>query len=342
MKNKKIYIRLDANYERGMGHLFRMLALEGLFVKKNYKVRFIIRDNEISTKILKEKKQFFMSFPEDYSELQIIKNAIKDKSNNPDIWIFDILSTKADWIKYIQSKGIKVVCFDDTGGGLEFADLLINAIVSCWGEYNIKKSNKNIVFDIRYTIVHPDVFKYRNIRTISSKKILKIAISMGGSDTNASTILIASSLSELSPESYKFHFFTGPHFLHTKELKNIIQDIHCECSVKLFAKNLYKELNDADIVICNGGVTLFEVCTMGLPAIAFANENHEKKTISYLQKNNLCCYLGSYQDTAPDEIFLKLNNILTQRENLNKVSKKSYNFFSEQGIKLCLNKIIDL
>jgi len=55
------------------------------------------------------------------------------------------------------------------------------------------------------------------------------------------------------------------------------------------------ELDTMDVVICGGGVTLFEICAMGLPVLAFANEVHEEKTIKYFSQHGACINIGSVQ-----------------------------------------------
>ena len=48
-----------------------------------------------------------------------------------------------------------------------------------------------------------------------------------------------------------------------------------------------------DIIICGGGQTLFEMCALGLPTLALANELHEEQTIDFISKRNSCINLGS-------------------------------------------------
>ncbi len=285
-EKKLILIRLDANHEKGMGHLFRMLTLANQFRKENIECIFIVRDNAVSAKILQKHPFRFLFYPEVYPENSIIEEYFK-RHTKPDLWIFDILATEKTWILQVQKKGIPVICFDDVKGGPLAADLVINAIAGCW--YEIPDSLQ-VVNGPQYAIIDP------GIADISKKKLpiegaIKVGVTLGGSDTHGATVQIAQALSEVP--GIDVTFFLGPHFLHNEELNLLLSKTSYHYVVKRAVPDLNKELVVMDTVICSGGQTLFELCAMGMPVLALATESHEEKTISYFTQQQACIDIGS-------------------------------------------------
>ena len=89
-------------------------------------------------------------------------------------------------------------------------------------------------------------------------------------------------------------------------------------------------------------MTLFETCAMGLPSIAFANEPHEIKTITYFKSLGLCLSIGSIYKTNHDEIEKKCSKFLNDRKRIEKVALTCFGYFNENGLKKCVSAIKDM
>ncbi|MFC1675845.1 PseG/SpsG family protein [Planctomycetota bacterium] len=319
-EQRKVYIRLDADHTRGMGHIFRMSILAEILIADGVEVTFIIRSNQAAEEILQDKAFKYLSYPISMSEQEIINSSLKQSDELPMLWIFDILSTQPEWIELVKQRNIKVVCFDDTEGGLVKADLVINSIADSWGGYERNEVKAEILEGFDYSILSPEVMRYRKPRSIPKDKCLSVGITMGGSDSHGSTVVILKAVCEMPPDKYKFNIFAGPHFLHQEELSALLDSIDRDVLVQHSPVNFHKELDTMDIIICAGGITLYEVCTMGLPAIAFANEPHEERTIDYFASLDACIPIGSVHHFDINELKLKIRALLQDRELLNKLS----------------------
>ncbi len=342
-ERKSVYIRLDANHAKGMGHLYRMLVLANVLISYRLLITFIVKCNVITENILKSNKFKYLSFPESMSEENIIALTLSNHKSLPDLWVFDVLSTETVWIKLIKEKNIKVVCFDDEKGGLQEADLVINSIVHSWGRYDKESINVPLLEGTAYAILQPSVFNLRKERVISDEELLKVGITMGGSDTHGSTLVILKSVLDIL-DNYKFHVFTGPHFLHQNDLDAIMDSIHLDIldiSVKHAVPDLHLELDHMDVVICGGGITMFEACAMGLPVLPFANEDHEEKNIDFFLSVNACLPIGSINNIDYDEIGSKVNEYLANHEVLNQTARYALNCVTDGTLK-CSESILSL
>jgi UDP-N-acetylglucosamine:LPS N-acetylglucosamine transferase len=97
-----------------------------------------------------------------------------------------------------------------------------------------------------------------------------------------------------------------------------------------------------DVVICGGGITLFEVMAMGLPSLAFANEPHEELTIRYFQSRGGCGSIGAQTDMDERLLTTRLSEYLDNVSIINSFSSSSYKRFLEDGTSNTLQAILNL
>ena len=286
-----IIIRLDANHQKGMGHLFRMMVFSAELFKDGFKCRFAIRSNSVTETILEDKKIPYLIFSPETPETDIIEGVF-NRCRVIDAWIYDLLDTAPEWIEKIQSTDTPVMCIDDLEGGPQKANLVINPIFGCWENVRRRfKSQPNVLNGPEYAILNPEIAKLNPIDYNSGP--FKIGISMGGSDTHGASVALASVLSPLNCPNLEFHFFLGPHFTHLQEIQNILRDCSATYEIHRAVPDLLKELSKVHLVICGGGQTLFELLSLGMPVLALANESHEARTIDYFTRKKTCINLGS-------------------------------------------------
>ena len=281
-----ILIRLDADHTRGMGHLFRMILLAGQFRQVGFDCLFLLRENAVSRKVLSNASLPGRFFPTDSAEEDIIEAGLIEHGP-PDLWIFDMLDTHTDWIHRIKRRATSVVCFDDREGGPLAADLVINAIVGCWDS---SITGEHVLSGPRYAIIDPDILPLPRSRRLQTRD-LRLGVSMGGSDTHGVTVKLAQVLTRLP--DIDVTFFLGPHFLHEDDVQAVLAGNDCCCAVRRAVPDLHRELTAMDAVICGGGQTLFELCSLGMPILAFANEVHEEETIAFFERRRVCFNIGS-------------------------------------------------
>ena len=93
------------------------------------------------------------------------------------------------------------------------------------------------------------------------------------------------------------------------------------------------------MVICGGGVSLFEVCAMGLPALSIANEDQEKKTIDFFEQHNATINLCSVHEIVPEALGNKLSNALSNFILINELGKNGMRLVKLEGTHLAYKLI---
>ena len=340
-EKKRIVIRVDGDHQRGMGHLFRMKTLANEFRNEHVPYVFIIRKDDKSKQILHDAQHPCFEYPVEFREGDIIEAYFQNHAV-PDLWIFDIMSTKAEWITQVKRRGSAVMCFDDLKGGLEAADLVINPIAGCWeAEEKPGSCGARVLSGPRYAIIDPTILKLSRSDRMASGRI-RIAVTMGGSDTYGATVQMAKVLSNVK-EELKATFFLGPHFMHTRELEGVLSELPLPSVTRRALPRLHKELVKSDMVICGGGQTLFELCAIGMCTAAIANEIHEEKTIAYFSKHGATIDLGSIHGRVHvARLAETIAEVRSNNRRIRDIRKSARRLVDGQGLSRCTEECLKM
>lgn len=320
MMSVKILFRCDAANinEIGSGHLIRCITIAKI-LRKNYKIQnreilFLIKtknryalgkkilDKEnFNYKIINEKTKDYSS--SEYEE--IIKYKFK-------IIIFDRLGNiNKNFIKKIKLLNKKIVCFDDKSKNRFHTDLSCNPLV-----FNHDYNKKNHFAGNEYNIIPSKLFLTKKLK---SKKIKKIFLSFGGYDQKK----IKNKVISFIKDNINFNFM---------KIINLNQ--------KKFEKrsNFFKSMIHSDLVICSGGLTMFDSINLNKITIVTSQFKHQIKNILRMKKKGTIIHLKIINQSNLNKALIKLNNT----KNLDKINQnmKKYNKLDKMNI--IINKIYRL
>ena len=255
----------------GFGHLSRSIKLSESFSKKN--IIFLINNNKYSIEILKKKKINFSIFSGN------IKKKISFlKKKNIKVLINDKLKIEKKLIFELKKLNIKIINFDQ----IQSADLVDKLILPLESKKNYsylnKKDNlKNCLFGPSYIAVGKKKIKKR-----LRKKIKKILVIFGGSDTNNFSLKI---LKQFNTDKLETTVIFGP-LVKKKKVSN------SKIKIKFDVNDLFEEFYQNDLLITGGGMIPYEAAYTGLPSLIISTEKHEKKTGHFFEKEKCGKYLG--------------------------------------------------
>jgi spore coat polysaccharide biosynthesis predicted glycosyltransferase SpsG len=96
---------------------------------------------------------------------------------------------------------------------------------------------------------------------------------------------------------------------------------------------------ETDIIICGGGVTLFEAAALGIPAITIANELHEVQTVQWFERNGFGCYTGFRSGYMESRLLASLTKLISDSTLHNKMSGVGKTLVDGGGLKKIVSKI---
>jgi spore coat polysaccharide biosynthesis predicted glycosyltransferase SpsG len=281
---------IEASHARGMGHLFRSLALAEAVESQGGAVRFYLNPFAPAEALLRGRGRRFETVPplgDGWEPDLIRRDGIRT-------WVNDRLDTTASHAARVRGAGAHLATFDDRGAGAAQSDLNIVAIPAANDE---PLAGKRVLRGLASLVLDPAIARLRRPRS----RLESLVVSLGGSDTYGVTIKV---MRALKSRSMGATVVLGPGFAHKTELAAIAD---ASFTLKRNVPSLAEEFSRHDLAITAGGVTPCEANAAGLPCIVIAAETWENRTGEMLEELGGSLFAGprdridfSILDRLPD------------------------------------------
>lgn len=199
------------------------------------------------------------------------------------IFINDVLTSTADFMRVLRSclpEDAKIINFEDDGEGAPFADLVFNALFSEGSTGNMRTGGKYFIASKLFLFYHPVPLR---------KKVEKVFISFGGSDSRDYTDRLLKIISQDKYQKYHFHVVLGRAKANAESLLRYNQFSHI--TVEHDVRNMPDIMSDCDVAVTSRGRTAYELAMLGVPTIAMAQNLREEKH-GFVCEENGFSYLG--------------------------------------------------
>lgn len=299
LNKQKVAIYVNGNNKRGIGHIYRALEIaDEFFVKPD--IYYDINQTDVKV------------FGQTTHELKPV-NGIAElfeicRKENYTVFINDILTTSIDYMIGLRSvlPNAKIINFEDDGEGALKADLIFNALYHDSEIPQMYAGEKYYICGKTFTFYEPIKIK---------EKVERVFISFGGADPqNYSDRL----LDIVSKSEYKdFHFI----IVLGRAKHNVDQLLeynkHDNIEVLYDVRNMPELMTSCDIAFTSRGRTGYELCLLGIPSVAMA-QNHREEKHGFVCDENGFNYIG----LNPDDEIIEAN--LKMYLNLSRKSRQHY------------------
>ncbi len=282
LKRRRILFRLVGQRLLGTGHIYRCLSLAARLIGNEV---LLVTDEKSDIGIEKLRESNFpFEVVKDDKEFESVLKRFK-----PDVVVNDVLDTTKSFVRMERKHTLRIVNFEDEGEGAAEADVVINALY----EHHVRKLSN--VYE------GPDYYFIRDEFLIEqpgefSEKCRNVLIIFGGSDPSDLTGRLYEICQVLhdKKKDVAFHFLTGMGYAHKDKIislpsKNIF--VHHD------AKQVSRFMKEADLAITSQGRTIYELASMGVPAIVLAqNEREAEHVFAGIQNGFINLGIGSRTD----------------------------------------------
>ncbi len=266
----------------GMGHVFRALMLAHEIA--DHRVTFLCtKESELAASNIASRDH--------RTKVQRSGDLADDVlAERPDLVVNDILNTDAAYVRRLKAAGIKVVNFEDLGGGAGEADLVVNAL------YDPERVlGPHVLYGYRYFCLRDEFL--RSKRNGFRHPVRKVLMTFGGTDDSDFT---RQSLDVVWPLCRKagaeLHIVAGPGYAHRKALVEHLSQVNDQGIHFTAATNVISQVMEGtDLAICSAGRTVYELAHMRIPSIVLAHHAREAMH-TFARPQNGFEYLGCMAD----------------------------------------------
>ena len=278
-----IALCIECSNQRGMGHLYRALNVATFLRSQDRSFVFMANDDPNCRRVLVERDIFYRAV--DLRDLRSNWETKAIREFGIELWINDRLDTSEAHGRHVKGNAVRLLTFDDRGGGAVFADFHVAALVFA-GRDQLR--GHRVLTGVEYLVLAEEVRAARRQRHRSER----LLVTMGGSDTYGVTVELVKMLKSLG-RTATVH--TGPAFTHRQELADILAP---GFDVADGVESLPGFMRDFDVAITGGGITQFEAAASGLPCLTISCEVHEEEACVYLDDMGVTSYLGGRRDLS--------------------------------------------
>ncbi|MGI0482877.1 UDP-2,4-diacetamido-2,4,6-trideoxy-beta-L-altropyranose hydrolase [Geminocystis sp. CENA526] len=324
-----IIIRADASLNMGTGHIMRCLAFAQYLQKHQINPIFICAElpENLQIRLISENIEFILINAElgSNQDAQITINLAKIYIVN---WvIIDGYQFDFKYQKQLKEAGFKILCFDDYGHcNYYYADLILNQNFGANQElYNHRESYTKLLLGSDYTLLRKEFLGWQKWQREIKPHASKILVTMGGSDPDNVTLKVIQALSLIfdSPDDppqlpllrgesktgkclirgeLEVVVIVGGSNPHFESLKNYCDTLPLNITLKQNVDDMPELMAWADMAICAGGSTNWELAFMGLPSIVIMIADNQREIAQNLAQMGLIISLGWWENVSIDMI----------------------------------------
>lgn len=328
----RILIRADGGNNIGMGHIMRTLTL-AKELKKYFDVEYVCRDgNKYSDGI--HKVQICGFKVNTLNENSFLEDLIKLKG---DILITDSYDVDEEYFLKTKEKFNKTIYIDDMGlYSFKNVDMLINQNINADDlNYDLSSGTKYLL-GCQYTILRDE---FMNLKPkFIKRRVRDIMITCGGADPFLLTLKM---LYYLKDEKYRFHVAVGPAFNEDyvsklKSYENINNMFF------YYNADMKAVMEKCDMCISAAGITLYELCAVGIPALSIIVAENQNKVADKFNSLKLIKSLGWHDDINKEKILEEISLLNKNYSMRKEISEKSRSLVDGKGTLRIVEKILDM
>lgn len=322
---RKVIFRTRANHQQGMGDLLGCLAMAQEFLSRGAEIMMLAEPDPEAIECLNLAGLKHLYAQNNSNDVKIIKAV------SPDCLVVNMLQSDQKYLQSLKSYAGILVTVDDDGPGAGVADLCINALYPVPGA----------LVEPCFVPLREDFQKYHHRKKNWKKEITSILVTLGGADTYGFTPLVIRALNHL-PYHVSIDVILGPAFKHQTELNKALKQMREKyCQLFLNVDDMARRMFQADIAVCGGGITLFEMACVGTPVVVVCSERFEVATATRFTQMGFGINLGFGKECSEDDIRRAANHLSKDRNLRASMGKRGRELVDGQGARKSVDAIVE-
>lgn len=302
---KMIFIRADANAHIGIGHVMRCRSIACAFEKFGEEIIFIIADHS-SAELLQnyQVKCLGTAWNDMLSEVDKLSSLID--AMKPTLLLVDSYYVSNEYFDAIR-RHARIAYIDDQNAKEWNVDYIINYnIYSNVFDYSAYKKETQLMLGTQYIPLRSD---FLHLPKHIIKPVSDVFISAGGTDPEH---IVEQIMDRICPlyQNITFHFVVSK---LNPRLESIIQLKRDNAVLYIDEKNMSSLMMNCDMAISAAGVTLYELCSAGVPTITYILADNQIMAANEFDKRGIIINCGDCRND--DSFWTKIMDRFSQMIN---------------------------
>lgn len=334
----KLLYRADGGHPIGTGHLFRAVRIINELSKLvPLEAHILTAQDEGALRILAGLPATVHLLPprKDRSAVKPLLEAapVLDllQTEKFDLVAVDMLDTPEPDMATIAATGIPLITFDDRGPGRGFTSAIINILVTEPDPESLPKYVE-LLEGGDYVVLDP-AFN-RSAWPATQQEIgpmKRVFVTMGGADAAGLSVKVARALCQVNGLE-RVEIVAGPAFPHRAELEVVMAAAPWEGAVLSGLPTLMDCYKRADFVAVAGGLAMYEVCFVGMPALAVAQPiDHQYELAERLSNAGAMATIGWGVEASVEKIAAAINEISADPARRKQMSQQGMKLVDGEG-----------
>jgi spore coat polysaccharide biosynthesis predicted glycosyltransferase SpsG/CMP-N-acetylneuraminic acid synthetase len=303
LKEPRILFRVDGSGALGMGHVYRSLAIADALREMSRADIAFLMSAEHSEGLVQVSRHGYAVRALGNGSVETALDHIRDFA--PTILINDLPVLEEPYLQALSRLGAAAVNLVDTVDDIatdEYAQVIVSVMAA------ERETPEGFYTGPRYAILRNHFLGRRKVIRAEPRVLL---LTFGGSDPQGLTLKALHALRGLEP-GIEIVVVLGPAFSHKRDLEALLSRLGRRVSVTSDAagSTIADLMLEADLVLCSGGMSVYEIAALGTPGIVLGQNAREESRMRAFASQGTIVYLGLGPEVSESEILGSTRGLL--------------------------------
>jgi UDP-2,4-diacetamido-2,4,6-trideoxy-beta-L-altropyranose hydrolase len=332
--SRSLLIRADASSSIGAGHLMRCFALAQAWMRIAGPVTFCSRcESEDLRRRVEEGGARLVhlarSHP-DPADLETVRNLVSDL--DPAVVVLDGYFFDLEYQRALRAAGPKLAAVDDYAHLPEYdCDFLLNQNFQGPGLNYVCPGHTRKLLGPSYALLRPEFLAWKTWSRRIEARPKRILVTLGGADPDNASLKVIRVLKRPEFAELESKVIVGPANPHIEILKQAAAAPSGRVEVLGSVSNMPDMMAWADLALCAGGSTCWELAFMGLPAMVQVLAENQAGIAGGIEREGVGVNLGWFDRMTEETLGGRLSDLMKDAPRRAEMSRRGRNLVDGLG-----------
>jgi len=301
---ESVIVRVDGSRDIGHGHIFRTLVLADALAAGGARVTFLCSDLPgAPLERVRERGHALVVIPEKMSDSEEINSIRKVGSEQGKQWlVVDRYASTPDFYRAARADRFRVLAIDDIAEHPYPVDILMNQNIDAGALTYAVDPETRCLLGPEFSLIAPAYREARPAEPPTLERAQRVLLFMGGGDSVNATGTVLAAIDAIEPSAdspLDIQVVVGGGSQFAGRVREQAARHRHNVRVGQNLSDLVGVMHAADVCICAGGSTVWELCCLGLPMAWLTIAENQRGIAAGLARAGCGIALGDFSDATP-------------------------------------------